>query len=106
MNKTTKIILAILIAIIIWLVGYAIASQQKVNAQQEIIDRQQPIIDTVWRIDELERLIKMSQNDYKESEIQKMECQIFRNNKMNEAHNKAEWFRKEQSELMGFLLDR
>jgi len=32
MNKTTKIILAILIAVIIGLIGYAIAIQDKVKA--------------------------------------------------------------------------
>ena len=106
MTKKTKIILAILVAMIIWLVGYAIASHQKVNAQQEIIDKQQPIIDTVWRIDELDRLIEMSQNDYNEYLKAKVECQAHRDEKMNEAHEKADWFRQEQEELMGFLLNR
>jgi len=106
MNKTTKIIWAILVAMIIWLIWYAIASQSKINAQQEIIDKQQPIIDTVWRIDELGRLIEMSQNDYNEYLKAKVECQAHRDEKMNEAHEKADWFRQEQEELMGFLMSR
>jgi len=106
MTKTAKIILAILVAMIIWLIWYAIASQSKINAQQEIIDKQQPIIDTVWRIDELGRLIEMSQNDYNEYLKAKVECQAHRDEKMNEAHEKADWFRQEQEELMGFLMSR
>lgn len=106
MTKTAKIILAILVAVIIWLIWYAIASQSKINTQQEIIDKQQPIIDTVWRIDELGRLIEMSQNDYNEYLKAKVECQAHRDEKMNEAHEKADWFRQEQEELMGFLMSR
>ena len=48
----------------------------------------------------------MSQNDYNEYLKAKVECQAHRDEKMNEAHEKADWFRQEQEELMGFLMSR
>jgi len=106
MNKTTKIILAILIAIIIWLIGYAIASHQKVNAQQEIIDKQQPIVDAASRIAELDRLIEIAQNNYTEAETLKMECEDTWRKEMDKAHEKADEYRAEQSKLLGLIKSR
>ena len=106
MTKTVKIILAILVAMIIWLIWYAIASQSKINAQQEIIDKQQPIVDTASRIAELDRLIEIAQSDYEDAFNKKIKCESERNTKMDDAHKKADEYRNEQSELMGFLMSR
>lgn len=106
MTKTTKIILAILVAMIIWLIWYAIASQSKINAQQEIIEQQQPIVDTASRIAELDRLIEMAQSDYEDAFNKKIKCESERNTKMDDAHKKADEYRNEQLELMGFLMSR
>lgn len=62
----------------------------KVNAQQEIIDKQQPIIDTASRISELEDMIKITQEQYQIAEKSKRECEIKWNQEMDKAHEKAD----------------
>jgi len=106
MTKTSKNILMVLVAVIMWLVGYAIASQSKVNAQQKIIEQQQPIVDAASRMAELDRLIELSQNAYQDALENKKACESLRNRKMDEAHKKADEYRNEISELQGFLLSR
>lgn len=62
----------------------------KVNAQQEIIDKQQPIVDTASRISELEDMIKITQEQYQIAEQSKRECEIMWNKEMDKAHEKAD----------------
>ncbi len=62
----------------------------KVNAQQEIIDKQQPIVDTASSISELEDMIKITQEQYQIAEQSKRECEIMWNQEMDKAHEKAD----------------
>lgn len=103
MTKTVKIILWIVIAVIVWLFAYGVA---KVNAQQKIIEQQQPIVDAASKMAELDRLIELAQNNYDDALKEKEYCQKYRDWKMNEAHKKAEWYRQEIQELQGFILSR
>lgn len=105
-NKNWTIFTSILWVIIFWVFAYAMFMHSKVNAQQEIIDKQQPIVDTASRISELEDMIKITQEQYQIAEQSKRECEIKWNKEMDKAHEKADWFRKEQAELMGLIMNR
>lgn len=105
-NKNWTIFTSILWVIIFWVFAYAMFMHSKVNAQQEIIDKQQPIVDTASRISELEDMIKITQEQYQIAEQSKRECEIKWNQEMDKAHEKADWFRKEQAELMGLIKNR
>lgn len=106
MTKLLKIILWILIAVIIILVTYSAGIQNKVNAQQEIIDQQQPIVDAANRISELEDLIKEEQTKYQLALDSKKECEVSWTKQMNKAHEKADEYRAEQLKLQGLILNR
>jgi len=106
MTKLLKIILWILIAVIIILITYSAAIQNKVNAQQEIIDQQQPIVDAANRISELEDLIKEEQTKYQLALDSKKECEVSWTKHMNKAHEKADEYRAEQLKLQGLILNR
>ena len=99
MTKTAKIILAILIAVIIGLIGYAIAIQDKVKAWNELIETQ-------TRIQELEKIIEDAQFDYAIAETSKNECIESWNAQKEKAHDDAEKARIEIKELQGFILSR
>lgn len=99
MTKTTKIILAILIAVIIGLIGYAIAIQDKVKAWNELLETQ-------TRIQELEKIIEDAQFDYAIAETSKNECIESWNEQKEKAHDDAEKARLEIKELQGFLMSR
>lgn len=99
MTKTTKIILAILIAVIIGLIGYAIAIQDKVKAWNELLETQ-------TRIQELEKIIEDAQFDYAIAETSKNECIESWNEQKQKAHDDAEKARLEIKELQGFLMSR
>ena len=106
MTKLLKIIIWLLIAVIIWLIAYWAAVQDKVNAQQEIIDQQQPIVDAAARIQELDELIKEEQSRYEIALNSKRECEVSWVKQMNKAHEKADEYRQELATLQGFLLNR
>jgi len=99
MNKITKIILWILIAIIIGLITYSVAIQDKVRAWNELIQ-------TKTRLDELEDLIKEAQDNYAIAERAKYECIESWDKEKEKAHDDAEKYRIEMKELQGFLWDR
>lgn len=99
MNKTTKIILALLVAIIVWLVAYSIAIQDKVKAWNDLIQTQA-------RLDELESLIKEEQEKYAYTDVAKAECIEYRDKEKDRAHDSAEKYRIEIKELQGFLMNR
>lgn len=99
MTKKTKIILAILIAVIIGLIGYAIAIQDKVKAWNELLETQ-------TRIQELEKIIEDAQFDYAIAETSKNECIESWNEQKEKAHDDAEKARLEIKELQGFLMSR
>ena len=106
MTKLIKIILWILIAVIIILITYSAAIQNKVNAQQEIIDQQQPIVDAANRISELEDLIKEEHTKYQLALDSKKECEVSWTKQMNKAHEKADEYRAEQLKLQGLIMSR
>ena len=106
MTKLLKIIIWLLIAAVIGLIAYWAAVQNKVNAQQEIIDQQQPIVDAANRISELEDLIKEEQTKYQLALDSKKECEVSWTKQMNKAHEKADEYRAEQLKLQGLLLNR
>lgn len=99
MTKTNKIIYAILVAIIVGLVAYALIVQPKVNAGQELINAQA-------RIQELEDLIEDAQLTYAVAESSKQECIESWNKQKEKAHDDAEKYRLEKKELEGFILGR
>lgn len=99
MNKTTKIILWLLVAIIVWLVAYSVAIQDKVKAGNDLIQAQA-------RIEELQLLIEDAQETYSVAEKAKNECIESWNKQKEKAHDDAEKYRIEIKELEGFLLDR
>ena len=106
MTKLLKIIIWLLIAAVIGLIAYWAAVQNKVNAQQEIIDQQQPIVDAANRISELEDLIKEEQTKYQLALDSKKECEVSWTKQMNKAHEKADEYRAEQLKLQGLILNR
>lgn len=99
MNKTTKIILWLLVAIIVWLVAYSVAIQDKVKAGNDLIQTQA-------RLDELESLIKEEQEKYAYTDVAKAECIEYRDKEKDKAHDNAEKYRIEMKELQGFLMNR
>jgi len=99
MTKTIKIILAVLIAVIIWLVAYSVAIQDKVKAWNDLIQTQA-------RLDELDRLIKEEQEKYAYTDVAKAECIEYRDKEKDRAHDSAEKYRIEIKELQGFLMSR
>lgn len=99
MTKTAKIILWLLIAIIIGLVAYSVAIQDKVRAGNDLIKTQA-------RLDELDRLIKEEQEKFAYADIAKAECVESRDKEKDKAHDNAEKYRIEIKELQGFLMSR
>lgn len=99
MTKTAKIILWILIAVIVGLVAYSVAIQDKVRAWNELIKTQE-------RLDELDRLIKEEQEKFAYADIAKAECIESRDKEKDKAHDNAEKYRIEIKELQGFLMSR
>lgn len=99
MSKTAKIILWILIAVIVGLVAYSVAIQDKVRAWNELIETQ-------TRIQELEKIIADAQFDYAIAETSKNECIESWNAQKEKAHDDAEKARLEIKELQGFLMSR
>ena len=99
MTKITKIILAVLIAVIIWLVAYSVAIQDKVKAWNDLIQAQA-------RLDELESLIKEEQEKFAYADVAKAECIESRDKEKDKAHDNAEKYRIEMKELQGFLMNR
>lgn len=99
MSKTAKIILWILIAVIVGLVAYSVAIQDKVRAWNELIETQ-------TRIQELEKIIADAQFDYAIAETNKNECIESWDTQKEKAHDDAEKARLEIKELQGFLMSR
>ena len=99
MTKLTKIILWLLITIIVGLVAYSVAIQDKVKAWNELIETQ-------TRIQELEKIIEDAQFDYAIAETSKNECIESWNAQKEKAHDDAEKARLEIKELQGFILSR
>ena len=106
MTKLIKIIIWLLIAAVIGLIAYWAAIQNKVNAQQEIINQQQPIVDAANRIAELEDLIKEEQTKYQLALDSKKECEVSWTKQMNKSHEKADEYRAEQLKLQGLIMSR
>lgn len=99
MTKLTKIILWLLITIIVGLVAYSVAIQDKVKAWNELLKTQ-------TRIQELEKIIEDAQFDYAIAETSKNECIESWNEQKQKAHDDAEKARLEIKELQGFILSR
>ena len=99
MTKTIKIILWILIAVIIGLVAYSVAIQDKVRAWNDLIESQA-------RIQELEQIIADAQFSYSIAETSKNECIESWNAQKQKAHDDAEKARLEIKEIQGFLMSR
>lgn len=99
MTKTVKIILWILVAVIIWLVAYSIAIQDKVRAGNDLINAQN-------RIEELNAIIEDAQFRYAIAETSKNECIESWNQEKVKLHDTAEKARIEINELQGFLRNR
>lgn len=86
------VIMACLVAIIVWM-------QPKAAAWQELQAKQQ-------RISELEALIEDAQFRYAIAETSKNECIESWNKEKVKLHNDAEKYRIEIAEIEGFLLNR
>lgn len=99
MTKTIKIILTVLIAVIIWLIAYGVAIQDKVRAWNDLLQSQA-------RIQELEQIIADAQFSYSIAETSKNECIESWNAQKQKAHDDAEKARLEIKELQGFLMSR
>jgi len=99
MTKTIKIILTVLIAVIIWLIAYGVAIQDKVRAWNDLIESQA-------RIQELEQIIADAQFSYSIAETSKNECIESWNAQKQKAHDDAEKARLEIKEIQGFLMSR
>lgn len=99
MTKTIKIILTVLIAVIIWLIAYWVAIQDKVKAWNDLLQSQA-------RIQELEQIIADAQFSYSIAETSKNECIESWNAQKEKAHDDAEKARLEIKELQGFLMSR
>lgn len=99
MTKTIKIILTVLIAVIIWLIAYWVAIQDKVRAWNDLLQSQA-------RIQELEQIIADAQFSYSIAETSKNECIESWNAQKEKAHDDAEKARLEIKELQGFLMSR
>ena len=99
MTKTAKIILWLLIAIVIGLVAYSVAIQDKVRAGNELLNSQA-------KIEELQKIIEDAQFTYAVAETSKNECIESWNAQKQKAHDDAEKARLEIKEIQGFLLNR
>lgn len=99
MTKTAKIILWLLIAIIIGLVAYSVAIQDKVRAGNELLNSQA-------KIEELQKIIEDAQFTYAVAETSKNECIESWDAQKQKAHDDAEKARLEIKEIQGFLLNR
>lgn len=99
MTKTAKIILWLLIAIIIGLVAYSVAIQDKVRAWNELLNSQA-------KIEELQKIIEDAQFTYAVAETSKNECIESWDAQKQKAHDDAEKARLEIKEIQGFLLNR
>jgi predicted Holliday junction resolvase-like endonuclease len=99
MTKTIKIILAVLVAIIIWLVAYSVAIQDKVKAWNDLLQTQA-------RIEELNEIIEDAQFRYAIAETSKNECIESWDTEKVKLHDTAEKARIEINELRGFLMSR
>lgn len=99
MTKTIKIILTVLIAVIIWLIAYWVAIQDKVKAWNDLLQSQA-------RIQELEQIIADAQFSYSIAETSKNECIEAWDAQKQKAHDDAEKARLEIKELQGFLMSR
>lgn len=98
-NKIWSIIMTILAVIMACLIAIIIWMQPKAVAWQEMLDKQQ-------RISELQELIEDAQFRYAIAEQSKNECINSWNEQKTKLHNDAEKYRIEISELEGFLLNR
>lgn len=99
MTKTAKIILWLLVAVIVGLVAYSVAIQDKVKAWNDLIESQA-------RIQELEQIIADAQFSYSIAETSKKECIESWDNQKQKAHDDAEKARLEIKEIQGFLMSR
>lgn len=99
MTKTAKIILWLLVAVIVGLVAYSVAIQDKVKAWNDLLQSQA-------RIQELEQIIADAQFSYSIAETSKNECIESWNAQKQKAHDDAEKARLEIKELQGFLMSR
>lgn len=99
MTKIVKIILWVLVAVIIWLVAYSVAIQDKVKAGNDLINAQN-------RIEELNAIIEDAQFRYAIAETSKNECIESWNQEKVKLHDTAEKARIEINELQGFLRNR
>ena len=97
--KKTTIFTGIALGLFLVLGSYCLVLQNKVNATEEI--RQ-----TQARINELKTLITEAQESYQIAEESIKECKDSRTQVMNKAHDDAEQYRNEISELEGLLLQR
>ena len=86
------VIMAILIAVIVWLSPKAVAWQEMIETQN--------------RISELEAIIEDAQFRYSIAESAKNECINSWNQEKEKLHDEAEKARIEIKELEGFLLNR
>ncbi len=99
MTKTAKIILWLLVAVIVGLVAYSVAIQDKVKAWNDLLQSQA-------RIEELEKIIADAQFSYSIAETSKNECIESWDAQKEKAHDDAEKARLEIKELQGFLMSR
>ena len=99
MTKTIKIILTVLIAVIILLVAYSVAIQDKVKAWNDLLKTQE-------RIEELNALIEDAQFRYAIAETSKAECVQSWDEQKDKAHDEAEKARLEIKELQGLVWSR
>jgi predicted Holliday junction resolvase-like endonuclease len=99
MTKTAKIILWLLVAVIVGLVAYSVAIQDKVKAWNDLLQSQA-------RIQELEQIIADAQFSYSIAETSKNECIESWDAQKEKAHDDAEKARLEIKELQGFLMSR
>ena len=99
MTKLNKIIYAILVAIIVGLVAYALIVQPKVNAGAELMNAKA-------QIELLEQQVENAKAKYNAAISWKEKCiETWENKKIN-AHNEAEQARAQIKELEGFILGR
>lgn len=98
-NKIWSIIMTILAIIMACLIAIIVWMQPKAVAWQEMLDKQQ-------RIEELNELIEDAQFRYAIAESAKNECINSWNQEKVKLHNDAEKYRIEIAELEGFLLNR
>ena len=99
MTKTNKIIYAVLGAIIVGLVAYALIIQPKVNAGAELMDAKA-------QIEILKQQVDNAKAKYDAAVIWKEKCIETWENKKIKAHSEAEYARAQIEALEGFILGR